>query len=298
MRSLIPGQRGGFRYFENPERHGEGWRAPWGHITSGGTVANFEAMWIARTLKFFPFAVRAVAKRFELKDFRINLPDGTRKDTMSATAWGLFNMEPPEILNLRARLMEACYAKETGGSVPEPESDRWADFMEFSYRIDELLTRNSVACLGLSGMQARIEGEFPDEDIKQCTMVLTRNHHYCWQKIADALGLGSSQLMLVDVDENFRMDMELFERALNRCLEDRIPIVAVVCVCGSTEESSIDPLHEVVRLREEFARRGLTFYFHSDAASILWDGEGNRMSLHEIAYKWGFGARPAFAVRP
>jgi tyrosine decarboxylase len=31
----------------------------WGHITSGGTVANFEAVWLARNLASVPFAVRA-----------------------------------------------------------------------------------------------------------------------------------------------------------------------------------------------------------------------------------------------
>ncbi len=30
----------------------------WGHITCGGTVANIEAMWAARNLKFHPLAVK------------------------------------------------------------------------------------------------------------------------------------------------------------------------------------------------------------------------------------------------
>ncbi len=32
----------------------------WGHITSGGTVANYEAMWIARNLRSIPFAIRKI----------------------------------------------------------------------------------------------------------------------------------------------------------------------------------------------------------------------------------------------
>ncbi|HRW35699.1 MAG TPA: pyridoxal-dependent decarboxylase, partial [Thermotogota bacterium] len=31
----------------------------WGHITSGGTIANYEAIWLARNLASFPLAVRA-----------------------------------------------------------------------------------------------------------------------------------------------------------------------------------------------------------------------------------------------
>ena len=30
----------------------------WGHITCGGTVANLEALWAARNLKFYPIAIR------------------------------------------------------------------------------------------------------------------------------------------------------------------------------------------------------------------------------------------------
>ena len=34
----------------------------WGHITSGGTIANFEALWVARNLKYFPIAARDAAR--------------------------------------------------------------------------------------------------------------------------------------------------------------------------------------------------------------------------------------------
>ena len=33
----------------------------WGHLTSGGTVANFEALWVARNLKYLPVSVHWAA---------------------------------------------------------------------------------------------------------------------------------------------------------------------------------------------------------------------------------------------
>jgi hypothetical protein len=30
----------------------------WGHITADGTIANLEAMWMARNLKFYPLAIQ------------------------------------------------------------------------------------------------------------------------------------------------------------------------------------------------------------------------------------------------
>ena len=42
----------------------------WGHITCGGTVANIEAMWAARNLKFHPLAVK---KALAVSFFKANI---------------------------------------------------------------------------------------------------------------------------------------------------------------------------------------------------------------------------------
>ena len=34
----------------------------WGHITSGGTLANLESLWVAKAVKFLPIAVRFAAE--------------------------------------------------------------------------------------------------------------------------------------------------------------------------------------------------------------------------------------------
>ena len=42
---------------------------------------------------------------------------------------------------------------------------------------------------------------------------------------------------------------------LDKHLEDKIPIVAVVAVMGTTEESSIDPLSEILQLRKSYSNK-------------------------------------------
>lgn len=56
----------------------------WGHITTDGTVANYESLWLARNLKSFPLAVRAVVP--ELVSGR--------------DSWELLNMAPEAVLDL------------------------------------------------------------------------------------------------------------------------------------------------------------------------------------------------------
>ena len=58
----------------------------WGHITSGGTVANFEAVWLARNLKSIPLAVKKVAPNLlksENKWFLLNMPTEDILDLIS-----------------------------------------------------------------------------------------------------------------------------------------------------------------------------------------------------------------------
>ena len=57
----------------------------------------------------------------------------------------------------------------------------------------------------------------------------------------------------------------------------------VVAVIGSTEESAIDPIEEVLAVRDEFRARGLAFTVHADAA---WGGYPSAM----VRPDWGAAA--------
>jgi hypothetical protein len=73
----------------------------------------------------------------------------------------------------------------------------------------------------------------------------------------------------VRVDLDCRMDMADLRARLEACLAARRPVLQVVAVMGTTEESAIDPLVEILALREEMRGRGLDFVLHLDAA---WGG--------------------------
>lgn len=72
----------------NPEK-------AWGHITSGGTVANYEGLWLARNLKSIPLALRSVMPEIVagLDEWQLlNLPTGKILDLADgAKAAGLFD---------------------------------------------------------------------------------------------------------------------------------------------------------------------------------------------------------------
>src|SRR5215831_2577521 len=98
----------------------------WGHITSGGTIANFEALWVARNLKFFPFAAREAARALALEDLPVTLPTGETINLVTADEnWLLVNVDTDEALKLGSRLYAAYAQRRT--DLPQAEIKKQVD---------------------------------------------------------------------------------------------------------------------------------------------------------------------------
>ena len=63
-----------------------------------------------------------------------------------------------------------------------------------------------------------------------------------------------------------RLNITELEKKLNECLTNKVPVLAVTGIVGTTEESVVDNLSEIYRLKQEFAKKNLYFHFHIDAA--------------------------------
>ncbi len=183
----------------------------WGHITSGGMVANYEALWVARNLKSLPRAVQEAAPGI--------CPGLSR--------WELLNLPVGAVLDLWDQVKAAGLAEEVRG--------------------------RSVRGVGMAGWSL---GQ----------LLVPQSKHYSWTKAADILGLGQDNLVSVRVKDNYRLDVDHLKQLIDRALARRVPILGVVAVVGTTEEGAVDEVHEIVRLRQEYEREGVSFYLHLDAA--------------------------------
>lgn len=210
-----------------------GYENGWGHITTDGSVANYEATWFMRNLKSFPLAVAEVK------------PDYVK----GKSEWELLNMPVEEILALIV------------------ETEKNGDFPE----IRKATARGTGAGYGKLGV-----------------LIVPQTKHYSWVKATDIFGIGSDNLIEVPVDDEYHMDVDKLKATIEKCAADKRPIMGVVAVTGTTEEGAVDKINEIQALREEFAEKGINFYFHIDAAyggysrALYLDENGDFMEYDEF----------------
>jgi len=220
---------------------------PWGHITCDGTVANIEAMWSARNLKFYPLALCAAIKNESTLSKAVNLdiklPTGGTRQFTKLNEWELLNLRPDDVLDLPNRILQLGIARQD---------------------LSDAVGGYSLQTLGIADFTRQFLAQVPYPVI-----FVPGTKHYSFPKAAAVLGIGARNLIDVPVDLDARQNIEELRTLLDDCLKNCKPVIAVVAVIGTTEESAIDPLKEIVKLREEYTAKGLVFHIHADAA---WGG--------------------------
>lgn len=112
--------------------------------------------------------------------------------------------------------------------------------------------------------------------------------HYSWDKACDILGIGVENLVKVPLDDRYRMDLKALQQIIDELVASRTPILALVSVVGTTEESAIDDIVGVHDLIRRNRANGVNFYFHIDAAyggyarSLFVDKDGKFLEYDEL----------------
>ena len=224
---------------------------PWGHITGGGSVANLESLWASRNLKYFPFTLQYLLRHDpclqQAKNLTIPLADKSEQKLIDASAWELLNLDADTVLWIPSKISH-------------------------DYGIQDQVLRSAIDNSNFS-LQKMGFGRFKEKFLKSIKndsiFLVPGTKHYSWDKSAAILGIGSSQMQDIELDIHGRMCMQSLRNNLEFCLENHIPIYSTISVIGSTEESNVDPLADILELRDEYRSKGLNFCVHADAA---WGG--------------------------
>ena len=222
-----------------------------GHLTSGGTLANYQALRLALALKAFPVALRAAGVP------GIELPEDD---------WQAFNLCQEDVIHLLESWQRWLAAQ------PADVAGAWHTRVE-AERIEQR---------GLSAF-------FAAHPQLQAPLVMAPvTAHYSWSKGLKLLGLGRDQLRLLPT-RGMRLDAGALHHALDRCAAARQPVLMCVAVLGSTEYGTVDPIHDVLAARGHARTQGLDFAVHVDAAwggylaSLFRNADGSLRTRDQVA---------------
>lgn len=234
---------------------------PWGHITCDGSVANAESIWAARNAKYLPVAlaeaIRVEPKMACAQNLTVEMLDGKRRRLLDLDSWQLLNLPLDEVIGLTPRITKA-----TGISTED---------------ITAILGSYSVQAIGLVEFHRRFLPNTPAP-----VLLGPAPAHYSWPKGLALVGMGRNAMRVIKVDLDARMCMVSLREELDKCLSEGQPVMEVVAVIGTTEESSVDPLHDILEIREEYRQLGMEFSVHADAA---WGGYFASMLREPMALK-------------
>ncbi len=221
----------------------------WGHITCDGSVANAEGLWMARNLKFYPVSVKAALINEPglqaAKNYTIKLLNGSKGKLIDLDSWTILNLPIDEVLAI-------------------------AENISTQYNIDptvfgNLVTNYTVQSIGYHDILTKYLPDIKTTPVSLCSAT----RHYSWPKGAAILGIGANNMISIPVDLKARMSMPHLKSQLDLCIQQKIPVMNVVAIIGTTEESAVDRLDDLLTIRDTYRKLGLEFAIHADAA---WGG--------------------------
>lgn len=206
-----------------------------GHITSGGTVANYESLYFNKAIRFIPLTLGLIIK----------VKHCSWPELLPKTVWELLNIP---IDKIQLILEDFKKIKTAEGSF-----------------LESFISEYTSSSLGDWDYWKMIEEHF-NQAISAPVIIAPATSHYSWSKASNLFGVGRQNLLQVKVDKNLVMDIAHLNEVLANCYEKKIPIIQLTCVLGTTEFGSFDPIHEIIPILESWRAKGLYCPVHLDAA--------------------------------
>jgi glutamate decarboxylase len=108
-------------------------------------------------------------------------------------------------------------------------------------------------------------------------VLISQRGHYSFGKAADLLGIGRDAIIAIPTDRDNRIDIDRLLETCDRLRQQRIRILSLVGIAGTTETGNVDPLE---RLADIAGQEGC--HFHVDAA---WGGPTLFSEAHKSLLK-------------
>lgn len=227
----------------------------WAHITSGGTIANLEAMWAARQNQLNAVAFQDVCQRHQIA-FEISLPNGHKEDIRKVDQRTLIGLKPTTQV-LMPDLFRLHIHNEQRGNISQlMQEAKYGPYSITHNGLHEVYHKLGIEPLIFASQAA----------------------HYSIRKTANLLGLGEKHVHFLPVDNHFRLNTHALQEAISGMKRQQL-ILATIGILGTTEEGAIDPLDQLMQIRaHEEKVNNRSYWVHADAA---WGGYLKTLDLND-----------------
>ncbi len=96
---------------------------------------------------------------------------------------------------------------------------------------------------------------------EKLALLVSEEAHYCIDRAARILGLGSEGIIKVPVNASFQMRTEVLDKYLNKAKQEGLHVIAIIGCASSTATGSYDNLEEIAVFAQEN-----DLWFHIDGA--------------------------------
>jgi len=120
---------------------------------------------------------------------------------------------------------------------------------------------------GFAGIEAEgVHAAYRHKGVRRCVVLASRLGHYSLRKAAGLLGIGNEQLVTVEMDSGWRVDLGKLAETVRDLTRpgSETAVLAIVGIAGTTETGTVDPLEPMAEICAEHG-----IHFHVDAA---WGG--------------------------
>ncbi|CAK5264630.1 unnamed protein product [Mycena citricolor] len=225
-------QKIGFSADKNVDIH------PWAHLTRNNDSALKESLEVARRLKFIPLALRSAIDDGQLEflgDMAKVTPAGAETKLLKqCSVWELLN-------------------------TPSDEIARMVDSLQVESGISAKLLQDAIRPYLME--QTRISERYNIDSDLPPGFIVSSSQQFRWGKSQVHYGPGYDT---VQVDNAARLDIPKLDALLQDRLDKKQAVCAVAVTVG-TREGAVDPLDQVLALRDKYEQMGLSFQVSVDA---------------------------------
>jgi glutamate/tyrosine decarboxylase-like PLP-dependent enzyme len=120
------------------------------------------------------------------------------------------------------------------------------------------------------GLEKACPGTLAKGIQERVVVIASETAHYCKLSISAWLGIGMDNVIIIPTNENNSMDIAIFEQKLREAIESGAKVAAIVATMGTTDSFGIDPLSEIIEIRNQCVQDyNLEYAPHVHADSVI-----------------------------